>query len=170
MPLHSISHYSEATGIDRRTIKKRLSNLEGQPGDKNAILYESIQALPLLYKTIDDGKLSAKKEHTLLTRARRKKVRVERTMLEGGLVPASVVVAFCRDMRTVVRKKLLSLPGHFRSNHPNIDSELISEVEELIIDALTNMPDDGIPLPLKDRMSIYLSRMEQEKTQPEGGL
>ena len=44
--LLSINQISELTGQDRRTIVKRLEDLPFQPGDKNACLYASTEALP----------------------------------------------------------------------------------------------------------------------------
>ena len=47
--LLSINQISELTGQDRRTIVKQLDGLPFQPGDKNAYLYQSTEALPLVY-------------------------------------------------------------------------------------------------------------------------
>ena len=40
---------SELTGQDRRTIVKQLDGLSFQPGDKNAYLYQSAEALQRVY-------------------------------------------------------------------------------------------------------------------------
>ena len=45
----SISQLSELTGRDRRTVAKQLSDLKHTPGERGATLYESTQALPLVY-------------------------------------------------------------------------------------------------------------------------
>ena len=47
--LLSINQLSELTGRDRHGIPKRLDNLPFTPGEKGAHLYESTQALPLIY-------------------------------------------------------------------------------------------------------------------------
>ncbi|PYI81223.1 MAG: hypothetical protein DMF05_03630 [Verrucomicrobia bacterium] len=45
----SISQLSELTGRDRRTIAKQLSDVPHVAGQRGAMLYESTEALPLVY-------------------------------------------------------------------------------------------------------------------------
>jgi hypothetical protein len=47
----SVSELSHLTGMDRRRIRRCLADLPAEPGPKNSLLYESTQALPLLYLT-----------------------------------------------------------------------------------------------------------------------
>ena len=47
--LLAVNQISELTGRDRHGIPKRLENLPFTPGDKGAHLYESREALPLIY-------------------------------------------------------------------------------------------------------------------------
>lgn len=47
--LVSINQLSEWTGQDRRTITRRLADLHFVDGEKGAYLYESCEALPLIY-------------------------------------------------------------------------------------------------------------------------
>ena len=47
--LLSINQLWEITGRDRKTITKKLENLTFTDGDKGAHLYESSQALPLIF-------------------------------------------------------------------------------------------------------------------------
>jgi hypothetical protein len=47
--LLSINQLWELTGRDRKTVTKKLENLTFIEGDKGAHLYESSQALPLIY-------------------------------------------------------------------------------------------------------------------------
>jgi hypothetical protein len=47
--LLSINQLSELTCRDRRTIKKQLEDLHFVAGEKGAHLYESTEALPLIY-------------------------------------------------------------------------------------------------------------------------
>ncbi len=160
MAWYSITKYSEDTGFDRRTVKKRLSDLESRAGDLNAILYDSKQALPVLYQVDEDDNIDAQKEGAKLSRERRKKTRVERMVLEGGLVPAEEVVRFCGDMNVTIRDGVLAIPNTIKNKNPHIDLDIIDEVEAGINEALTNLAHGGIPRPLEDRMSIYLSKTE----------
>ena len=45
----SISQLSELTGRDRRTIASRLADVPHTTGEHSAMLYESTEALPLIY-------------------------------------------------------------------------------------------------------------------------
>src|SRR5437764_786919 len=47
--LKSVNQLSELTGRDRRTVKKQLEELHFVLGEKGAHLYESSEALPLIY-------------------------------------------------------------------------------------------------------------------------
>ena len=47
--LLAVNQISELTGRDRHGIPKRLENLPFTPGDNGAHLYESREALPLIY-------------------------------------------------------------------------------------------------------------------------
>ena len=46
---------------DRKTITKKLENLTFTPGEKSAHLYESIEALPLLY-AVDNSEAARAKQ------------------------------------------------------------------------------------------------------------
>src|SRR5437773_3409505 len=48
--LKSVNQLSELTGRDRRTVKKQLEELHFVLGEKSAHLYESSEALPLIYR------------------------------------------------------------------------------------------------------------------------
>ncbi len=160
MPWNSINHYSEQTGLARETVKKRLDGLERREGSHGAYLYDSKQAYPAMYQQDDDDNIDAQKEGAKLSRERRKKTRVERMVLEGGLVPAEEVVRFCGDMNVTIRDGVLAIPNTIKNKNPHIDLEIIDEVEAGIHEALTNLAHGGIPRPLEDRMSIYLSKTE----------
>jgi hypothetical protein len=72
--LLSVNQLSELTGRDRHGIPKRLENLPFTPGDKGAHLYESTQALPLIY-TVDN--LEAARAKQALSQASLNAVREE---------------------------------------------------------------------------------------------
>ena len=156
----SINYLSEITGFDRRTVARRLTDLEQRKGEKNAHLYDSKQAMPALYQLDEDDKPDAQKEGALLSRERRKKTRVERMVLEGGLVPAAEVIRFCSDMNVTIRDGILAIPNTIKNKYPHIDFNVIEEIEYGVNEALTRLADGGIPEPLADRLSIYLSKTE----------
>src|SRR6266550_1438560 len=49
--LLSISQFADLTAFDRRTITKSLKDLRSIDGEHGALLYESSEALPVLFKT-----------------------------------------------------------------------------------------------------------------------
>src|SRR5213080_3841216 len=63
--LKSVNQLAELTGRDRRTIKKRLLNLPFVDGEKGSHLYESTEALPLIYRV--DNLESARAKQALST-------------------------------------------------------------------------------------------------------
>lgn len=160
MPWIPISHLADLTGATDRTVSKRCEKLERRPGDKGAILMDSKQALPLIYQIDEDDRPDSTKENALLSRERRKKTRVERMVLEGGLVPASEVVGFCFDMAVTIKNKCLSIVPRLRNKYPHIDAEIMSDIDEELRTILTELADDGIPNPLRSKMSIYLSGVQ----------
>ena len=50
----SICQISDFTGRDGRTVAKQLSNVPHIAGERGAMLYESTEALPLIY-AVDTG-------------------------------------------------------------------------------------------------------------------
>ena len=61
--LLSINQLSDLTEFDRRTITKSLEDLHFVDGEKGAYLYESSEALPLIYKV--DGLEAARAKQAL---------------------------------------------------------------------------------------------------------
>jgi hypothetical protein len=49
--LLSISQIAELTAFDRRTVTKSLRDLRSTDGERGALLYESTEAFPALFKT-----------------------------------------------------------------------------------------------------------------------
>lgn len=160
MPWISISQLAELTGSSTRTVNKRCADLERRSGDKNAVLLDSKQALPLIYQLSEDERPDPTKENALLSRERRLKTRVERMVLEGGLVPAAEVVNFCYDMAVSIRNKILAIVPMLRNKYPHADAELLSDIDDELREILTELADDGIPNPLRSRMSVYLSGVQ----------
>ena len=82
----SINQLAELTGKSYRTIKHRLADLEKKDGAKGAYLYDSRQALELLYqvsgKTLDEAKIRELDERSALARARREAIDKTRIPIE----------------------------------------------------------------------------------------
>jgi hypothetical protein len=82
--LLSINQLSELTRRDRRTITKHLQDLRFVDGPKGALLYESSEALPLIYRV--DNLEQAKAKHALsqasLNAVREEELRKERIPIQ----------------------------------------------------------------------------------------
>src|SRR5438046_9499717 len=82
--LKSVNQLSELTGRDRRTIKKQLEELHFVLGEKSAHLYESSEALPLIYRV--DNLESARAKQALsqasLNAVKEENLRKERVPLQ----------------------------------------------------------------------------------------
>ena len=82
--LKSINQLAELTGRDRRTIKKQLEDLHFVDGEKGAHLYESTEALPMIYRV--DNLESARAKQALsqasLNAIREENLRKERVPLQ----------------------------------------------------------------------------------------
>ena len=85
--LKSINQLAELTGRDRRTIKKQLEDLHFVDGEKGAHLYESTEALPMIYRV--DNLESARAKQALsqasLNAIREENLRKERVPLQLAL-------------------------------------------------------------------------------------
>jgi phage terminase Nu1 subunit (DNA packaging protein) len=116
MSLMSISSINELTGVDRRTIKRRLEDLKPIK-EGRAFLYESREALPLLFLSKDEYDLS--KERARLAFWQANKTELESEVLKGELIPADQVWQQWERMVSNFRAKMLSLPtktGHLLLN------------------------------------------------------
>src|SRR5436309_9528006 len=85
--LKSINQLAELTGRDRRTITKQLQDLRFVDGEKGAHLYESTEALPLIY-AVDN--LEAARAEQARSQAALNKVREE--VLRKERIPIQIVL------------------------------------------------------------------------------
>jgi len=86
----SISEISKLTGIHRETVAKKLANLASTTGPKGAKLYDSVEALPLIY-ALERTEVSVReaKARSDMAGARLKEIAAEKAM--GELVPRPIV-------------------------------------------------------------------------------
>jgi hypothetical protein len=82
----SISQLSDLTGRDRRTIAKNLEGIHYTPGERGAFLYESTDALPLVY-AVDN--LEAARARQAMSQASLNTVREED--MRKQRIPLSIV-------------------------------------------------------------------------------
>jgi phage terminase Nu1 subunit (DNA packaging protein) len=107
----SISQLAEMSRKSTRTVSRRLEPLIPEIQGK-AHLYDSIEALPLIYGHIhgDGERLDLSQERAALAREQTRVTRLKRQELEGQLIPADVVTERWQKVFMVVRSRLLQLP------------------------------------------------------------
>jgi hypothetical protein len=96
----SISQIAELTGVHRDIISKRLADLPFEPGKKGAHLYESTEALPLIY-AIDN--LEAARAQQALSQTALNRVREED--LRKRLIPVQMV----HDINVEIRDEMMRI-------------------------------------------------------------
>lgn len=123
----SISRISELTGKDRRTVSKRLSGLMPISGHKGAKLYDSEQALKLVFLPDIENELKTKitveqapdhaggydgtVDENRIKRAKAEKLELELSEKRGELVAVEDIVKEVRKEYNFVRTNLLSIPS-----------------------------------------------------------
>ena len=113
MPELSINQIADLTGMDRTTVSKRLKNMEYRDGAKRARLYETRNALPVLYGlgVADGERLDPQQEKARLDKERRLIVELERQQKEGKLVDLDVVRDDWVASVNIAKGRLLALPS-----------------------------------------------------------
>lgn len=146
MSYESISKLASLTGKDRTTIAKRVKDLTFTE-KANAKLYESTEALPVIYGLDSQGDLDLTGERARLTFHQANKTELEVAQLRGDLIPREIVIATWQAYSANARAKLLSLPT--KAAHAAIAATQLHEIEEVlkeqVYEALAELASDGIP-------------------------
>ncbi len=148
----SVNQLSELTGLDRRTINRRLKTLKPRK-EGRANLYESTEALPLLYGVEREGPvLDLSQERAAWAREQRLVAEMKRREIAGELIPAQLVVDLGASLVAAARSKMLAIHSKIRSRYPEIPPDIPDDVEQLIIEALGELGNNGIPKDLQARI------------------
>lgn len=169
--LVSISQLSDLTGCARKTVSLRCEKLEAHQGKRNATLYESKEALPLILGAGggDDNPeaVDVAKENALLAREKRRKTKIEREILEGTLIETEQVILTWQAMLSALRARLLALPTEaaqaalVATDLPEIEEKL----RDIVYQALAELSDDGIPSDVKHRRNKTSSQSSSATTE-----
>ena len=131
--LKSINQLSELTGIDRRTVKTRLESVNAITGERGAYLYETKEALPLLYLASGE-RLDPAQERAALDRVRRRQVELLNLKAEGELIPRDEVAETWSSQILIAKNRLLSLPSRVSSDLLRLKNQ--RSIEQRIKDAV----------------------------------
>jgi DNA-binding Lrp family transcriptional regulator len=111
----SMSQLAEATGVDRRTVKSRLAELEHVKKDGKAIIYDAHRALPLVLGMAGSSESQTDKllKEASLRResAAADKLEIENAKTRGELVAIEDVTRTVAKEYTYVRASILSMPS-----------------------------------------------------------
>ena len=107
--LKSLSELAELTGLGRPRIRSALADLQAVDGTKGAKLYQSHEALPLIFGQA--SKLNPQEERAALDRARREEVELRLAKQRRELVHVDAVREAFEPEFTKVRRYLLDLPS-----------------------------------------------------------
>lgn len=114
--LINIDMIADLTGSTRRTIVKRCQDLDRKPGKGREILFESREALPIMFGLSSDGssvfedKNKLDKARTRLADGQANKVELEVEVIRGNLIPADLVKEAVDNMISAFRSRVLSIP------------------------------------------------------------
>ncbi len=78
----------------------------------------------------------------------------------GAMIPRDLVINLCSAMVSNARAKLLTVSNKLKNQFPGLDDESINAVEDLHLQALEDLGNDGIPRGLRERISRYSENME----------
>lgn len=149
--LWSISGLAVEFGLDRRTVAKRLENVQPAEGTGRSARYRMAAAAGAIWGPAGGGRASESEADEPLDltaqRARLAKFQADKTELEvsvlrGDLIPGEIVKATWEDYIAAVRAKLVGLPS---TAAPRVAGGSLREVElelrDLVYQALAELKD-----------------------------
>ena len=134
--LCTINYLADFTGLDKRTVKKRLANLEPKiTGGENR--YESDVALQAIF---NPDALNPGQEKARLDKARREIAELQLEEKKRTLIPSDVVQQEWEKILLNVRARLLQVPTRIAAEVPSdVASVVESKVRDLIYEALREL-------------------------------
>ena len=143
----SITELNNLTGLDRRRIRAALVDLESTQGKKGALLFESREALPLLYMYPGEGEnLDLTQERARLAHHQANKAALEERKLKGELIEVEEVAEIVGKDYGNVRAKLLAIP-HKAAPRVAIESDtaaLAAMLGDYVNEALAELSADAV--------------------------
>lgn len=138
----TMNHLAELTGMDRRTVKKKLGNLKVHKGDGNGHYYDTLEALPILFSVESGDSINKQMNEEALRheRAKREKVELQNGKMRGELIPIGEVASVVERQYSVVRATIRTLPSKLAKtlsliSDPHEVHALLSEaVDECLVE------------------------------------
>lgn len=114
----SINELGKLTGKDRATVRKRLEELESEPGPHGAQMYDSKQALEAIYLGGGGDYQSAAKEKARLDHHRANREELLEKKMRGDLVEFDAVVRAVSEMIAAAKAKFMAMPARVAQRLP----------------------------------------------------
>ena len=149
MSLHllSISQLSEVTGKDRRTIVKRLGNIQPHSEKKNAKLYIASEALETLFLSDSVEGMDKKlvKVNLAIEEEKLSQLKIKNARSRGELVPLHEVSREVAKEYAVVRARVRTVPSSLAKAVSMISDphEVLHRISEAIEDCLCGLVADA---------------------------
>jgi phage terminase Nu1 subunit (DNA packaging protein) len=146
----SITTLSSWTGLDRRTVQKRLEGLDFVNNGTAGHHYESTEALRRIYlgePAATGENLDPQQEKAALDAARRRLAELDYQKRTGELIAADVVQETWIRMAGACRSKLLTLPGRLAVSVTGCSTvhETEQVAKDLVHEALAELAANGKP-------------------------
>jgi len=143
----SISELASLTGMDRRRIRAVLCDLSAEQGSKGAVMFESVEALPLLYLSPGDCDLfDLTAERARLAHFQANKSQLEAERLAGSLIEIEAVAAVVGTEYATVRSRLLAISTRAAPQVIGLSIVAVKALlDDLIFEALDELSADAPP-------------------------
>ena len=141
--LVNIDHIIGLTGSTRRTILRKLGDLKPVDGPARSKMYESKDALPILYgqHTSPSGKKTLESERTRLATSQAEKMEMEVEVMKGNLLPADEYQEKLETMISAFKSRMLGLPIKAAATVVTLTDEREAEVviRDYVYEALSEL-------------------------------
>jgi phage terminase Nu1 subunit (DNA packaging protein) len=127
LSLENLNRLRDLTGMGHRTLQARLASLTPAREGKS-LLYESRDALPLLYQVRDVARrYDLEEERARLSHHQANLAALDEEVKKKNLIPADVVLERWQTVIANVRARLLSIPSQLAATCENAPRQQIED-------------------------------------------
>lgn len=160
----TVNKLAELTGKNRRTIKKRISDLDPIAKEGNANLYDSEKALAAIYFGDYESQISTDPEKVpegscekvasaRFKTAKAEKMEMELDQLKGKLIETDQVCEIVEKQYSIVRSSLFAVPTRISKQLSVIDEP--EEIHEKLVEAINEA--------LKELTGVTIESLEDDE-------
>ena len=133
--------------MDRRRIRGLLCDMPASKGAKGAVMYETIEALPLLYLQPGDGDtFDLTDERARLAHHQANRAELEANLLAGSLIQIEAVADVVGEEYANARSRLLAIPSRAAPQVIGLSIVAVKALlDDMIFEALDELAADAPP-------------------------